>query len=171
MVLALSAQARTAWYRGKNYGREVDNIEDMQVAMGKWISRELPRDAVLAVNDVGAIAYFSRRRVLDTVGLISPQVLSYLEAHSSRDAAVLAFLTDERPDYAVLFPDWYPGMVKDDRLFEPIHRVVLEQNLISGGDDMVVYKLHWDALEAPNDSEPAPGAGDKAAAPEGRDDS
>lgn len=148
MALALAAQVRTAWYRGKNYGREVANIEEMQVTLGKWIDRELPQDATLAVNDVGAIAYFSGRDVLDTVGLISPEVLSYMEARAPRDAAVLEFLKDERPGYAVLFPDWYPRMVADERLFEPIHRVVLEDNIICGGDEMVVYALRWDELDA-----------------------
>lgn len=151
MTLALAAQVRTAWYRGKRYGQEVANIEEMQVALGKWIDRELPEDAVLAVNDLGAIAYFSGRRVLDTVGLISPEVLAYIESRPSRDAAVLAFLEDERPDYAVLFPDWYPGTVSDDRIFEPIHRAVLTDNLIAGGDEMVVYALHWDAIDTPDE--------------------
>lgn len=159
MVLALSAQVRTAWYRGKNYGTEVANIEDMQVAIGKWIDRELPEDSTLAVNDVGAIAYFSQRRVLDTVGLISPEVLSYIEARASRDAAVLDFLRDERPEYAVLFPDWYPDMVANDRVFEPIHSVVLRENLICGGDEMVVYALHWDEVESRDGRADAPDAG------------
>jgi hypothetical protein len=166
MALALAAQVRTAWYRGKNYGRQVANIEEMQVALGKWIDREVPGDAVLAVNDVGAIAYFSGRRVLDTVGLISPEVLAYIESRPSRDSAVLEFLKDERPDYAVLFPDWYPQMVSDDRLFEPIHHVVLTDNVIAGGDEMVVYRLNWDALRTREDSrrvEQASGAARDAA--------
>lgn len=164
MVLALSAQVRTAWYRGKNYGREVDNIEDMQVTLGRWIDQALPENATLAVNDVGAIAYFSQRKVLDTVGLISPEVLSYIESHESRDAAVLEFLKHERPDYAVLFPDWYPGMVADEQLFEPVHRVVLDENIICGGDEMVVYALRWDEFDGrvrgagTSDARAAPGA-------------
>jgi arabinofuranosyltransferase len=167
MVLALSAQVRTAWYRAKNYGREVDNIEDMQVTLGGWIDRELPEGAALAVNDVGAIAYFSERKVFDTVGLISPDVLSYIETYDSRDRAILAFIADVRPDYAVLFPDWYPRMVEDEQLFEPIHRVVLRENIICGGDEMVVYALHWDVFDARDrgahtpDARAAPPAADK----------
>jgi arabinofuranosyltransferase len=167
MVLALSAQVRTAWYRAKNYGREVDNIEDMQVTLGRWIDRELPEGAALAVNDVGAIAYFSERKVFDTVGLISPDVLSYIETYDSRDRAILAFIADVRPDYAVLFPDWYPRMVEDEQLFEPIHRVVLRENIICGGDEMVVYALHWDVFDARDrgahtpDARAAPPAADK----------
>jgi arabinofuranosyltransferase len=161
MALALGAQFRTAWYRGKSYGREVANIEEMQVALGKWIDVELPADVTLAVNDVGAIAYFSERKVLDTVGLISPEVLTYIETIRPRDAAVLEFLEHERPEYAVLFPDWYPRMVAERGLFEPIHRVRLEDNIICGGDEMVVYALHWDRFdEGETRAERAADAGD-----------
>ncbi len=148
MALTLLAQGRNIWHRSKLYGREVANIEDMQVTLGRWIDQNLPHDAVLAVNDVGAIAYFSKRKVLDTVGLISPEVLDYRKQGESADAAMFSLLTSERPDYAVLFPDWYPESVRKS-VFVPIHRVVLRDNVISGGDEMVIYELDWDAFDSP----------------------
>jgi arabinofuranosyltransferase len=148
VFLAVSAQFRNVWYRGQVYGKEVSNIQEMQVSIGKWIDRNLPADAVLAVNDVGAITYFSQRRVLDTVGLISPEVLDYRHHGEPLEAAAFRFLRAKRPDYAVLFPEWYPDIVKRDELVEPLHRVVLKENVICGADEMVVYRMHWDALEA-----------------------
>ncbi len=152
MALTLFAQGRNVWYRSKLYGREVANIEDMQVTLGKWLDQNLPRDAVIAVNDVGAIAYFSHRKVLDTVGLISPEVLAFRKRGQSADTAMFSLLEEERPGYAVLFPDWYPQSVKN-AVFEPIHRVVLHDNVICGGDEMVVYKLDWSKL-GPADEQP-----------------
>ncbi len=152
MALTLLAQGRNVWYQSKIYGKEVANIEDMQVTLGRWIDQNLPRDAVIAVNDVGAIAYFSQRKVLDTVGLISPEVLAYRREGQSADTAMFSLLESERPDYAVLFPAWYPQSVRRD-VFEPIHRVVLHDNVICGGDEMVVYKLDWDRL---GDTDEAP---------------
>ncbi len=148
MLLALASQFRNIWYRGQVYGKEVSNIEEMQVSIGKWIDRNLPADAVLALNDVGAITYFSQRKVLDTVGLISPEVLDYRRRGERLETAAFRFLRSRRPEYAVLFPDWYPDIVRRDELAEPIHRVVLNENLICGGKEMVVYRMHWDALEA-----------------------
>jgi len=156
--LALLAQGRNVWYRGQVHGREVANIQDMQVTLGKWVDRNLPRDAVIAVNDVGAIAYFSERKVLDTVGLISPEVLGYRRQGQSAEAAMLSLLEAERPGYAALFPDWYPNAVKTE-LFVPIHRVILSDNLVCGGDEMVVYRLDWD--------ERAGRGGDPGRAPDG----
>ncbi len=150
MLLALTAQVRGAWYRGSVYGREVRNIQEMQVTLGRWIDANLPRDSLVAVNDVGAIAYFSDVRLLDTIGLISPDVLKWHRGFRDPNRAVFRFLESKRPDHAVLFPAWYPEMIKRKAIFEPIHRVVLDDNVICGGDEMIVYRLHWDAL---NESE------------------
>ena len=57
-----------------------------------------------------------------------------------------ALIVAERPDYAVLFPDWYPRSVKKE-IFEPVHRVILKENVICGGDEMVVYKLNWEGFD------------------------
>ncbi len=143
MIIALSAQFRSGWYRGRIYGREVANIEQMQVSIGKWLDLHTPRDAVVAANDIGAIAYFSGREVMDTCGLISPDALHYLKPGERPDQAVYAFLESVRPDYAVLFPSWYPDLVERSSLFDPIHRVVLNDNIICGGPEMVVYRLMW----------------------------
>ena len=168
MLLALTAQVRGAWYRGSVYGREVDNIQDMQVALGRWIDQHLPQDSLVAVNDVGAIAYFSDVELLDTVGLISPDVLSWHRRYRDPNRAVFGYLKERRPDYAVIFPSWYPEMVKRKAIFEPIHRVVLEDNVISGGDEMVVYRLHWESLGGSDRSgskraEPGPDTDDERA--------
>lgn len=152
MALALFAQGRNIWYRSKLYGNEVANIENMQVTLGRWLDQNLPRDAVVATNDVGAIAYFSRRNILDTVGLMSPDVLEYRRRGQTADSAMFNLLEKERPGYAVLFPDWYPQSVCNE-VFEPIHRVVLRDNVICGGDEMIVYRLNWGEQCAP-ESEP-----------------
>ncbi len=148
MVIALSGQVANGVYYGRAYGVEVANIEEMQVTLGRWIDLTLPMDATVATNDIGAIAYFSQREILDTCGLISPEVLAYMKPGVSRESAVLSFLKERKPDYAVLFPNWYPEMVKGEAIFEPVYRVVLENNMVCGGPEMVVYRLHWDALDS-----------------------
>jgi len=158
MAFALIAQARGVWYQARCFGMQVDNIQDMQVSMAKWIDQNVPEDAVVAANDVGAIAYFSQRRVVDTVGLISPGVLGHMRPGVSRDDAVMAFLEEERPDYAVLFPNWYPDLVSRARLFERAHSVVLEENLICGGPELVAYRLRWEGWPDRNEKV-APPAG------------
>ena len=95
----------------------------------------VPPGSRVAVNDVGAIAYFSRRRILDLEGLVSPEVLPY-RVHADRGLRVV---TDMQPDYLVIFRAWYPDIVASGQ-FREIHRIGIAGNVISAGDTLVVYK-------------------------------
>jgi len=44
-------------------------IERMNVQPGRWIAEHTPRDAVVAVNDAGALRYFGERATIDLLGL------------------------------------------------------------------------------------------------------
>jgi hypothetical protein len=43
---------------------------------GRWIGQHSPPDAVIAALDIGAVAYGSDRRVLDLMGLVSPEIMA-----------------------------------------------------------------------------------------------
>jgi len=53
----------------ERYSWNTQNIEEMQVAVGRWIARETPPDAVIAASDAGAVRYFGGRRVIDVMAL------------------------------------------------------------------------------------------------------
>jgi arabinofuranosyltransferase len=147
ILLAAATQFRDVWYRGQIFGKEVANIEQMQVTIGKWIETNVPDDALVAVNDLGAITYYSQRNVLDTVGLISPEVLSYRRKGESMQAATLEFLEAKRPSYIAVFPEWYPNIASRTDLAQPVYSVRLRENIVAGADEMVVYRMNWSALE------------------------
>ena len=44
-------------------------IAILNVRMGKWIREHTPENAVVGVNDAGAIRYFGQRRTIDLIGL------------------------------------------------------------------------------------------------------
>lgn len=123
------------------YTRQVDNIRQMQVGLGDWLAQHTAAEARLAVNDVGGIAYYSGRNCLDLVGLITPEIAPYLQ---QGERGVLQFLYEQQPEYLIIFPEWYPHLSALELLFDPVHSVTLEQNLISGGRTMVVYQAHWE---------------------------
>jgi hypothetical protein len=125
-----SAAGRYAW--------AVQNINTMHVHLGHWVDTHLPADARLALNDVGAIAYISRREVLDLVGLVTPEVIPY---RRQGDDGVLRYLVQACPDYVIVFPAWFPRLTAQRALLEPLYAVRLERNLVAGGAEMVVYRL------------------------------
>lgn len=122
----------------ERYGWGVQNINAMQVHLGRWVDRHLPARARLAVNDVGAIAYVSRREVIDLMGLVTPEIIPY---RRRGELGVIDFLRQRCPDYVIIFPAWFPTLAARHDLLEPLYRVRLERNLVAGAPEMVVYRL------------------------------
>jgi hypothetical protein len=122
----------------ERYAWGVQNINAMQVHLGHWISDHTPPHATLAVNDIGAIAYFSRRQVIDLMGLVTPDILPF---RREGEPGVMEFVAARCPDFLIIFPTWFPRMAARQDLFVPIHRVRLERVEVSGGPEMVVYRL------------------------------
>ena len=78
-------------------------IEDtVRRPLGLWLRDNTPPGDRIMPEPVGYVGYYSRRPILDVIGLVSPQVLPYWREASQapmRDIA-LAF----RPEWCVLRP-------------------------------------------------------------------
>ena len=120
------------------YGWAVQNINAMQVHLGQWADTNLPKTARIAVNDIGAIAYFSRREVIDLMGLVTPDIIPY---RRQGERGVMRYLTEACPQYVIIFPAWFPQIASSTDMLEPIYRVRLERNEVAGAAEMVVYRL------------------------------
>jgi hypothetical protein len=122
------------------YGWAVQNIEAMQVHLGRWVAGHTPAGARLGLNDVGAIAYFSRREVVDVMGLVTPAIIPF---RRDGEAGVLRYLEQACPDYLIVFPAWFPAITGRADLFRPIYRIKLDHNEVAGADEMVAYEAAW----------------------------
>jgi hypothetical protein len=128
------------WPAATRYGWAVQNIEAMQGHLGRWIAANTPGDARLALNDVGAIGYLSRREVVDVMGLVTPDILPY---RRDGELGVLRYLEHACPDYLIIFPRWFPRLIAMPEHFSPIYRVRLQRNSTAGAEEMVVYETVW----------------------------
>jgi arabinofuranosyltransferase len=143
--------AAGAWAYQQYHSRAVGNINDMQVALGRWLAEHTGPQAALAVNDIGAIAVFSDREIIDAVGLTSPEVTAHRQQARqlnptdpvAEERGLLAYLIERKPDYLVIFPEWYPWLSQRSDLFEPLYYVQLKNNLVCGSDLMIVYRTVW----------------------------
>ena len=127
------------------YAWAVQNIDAMQVHLGRWAAAHTPREARLGLNDVGAIAYVSRREVVDLMGLVTPAIIPY---RRDGEAGVLRYLERACPDYLIIFPAWFPHLSAKPDWLMPIYRLRLEHNTVSGADEMVVYETPWNRWRA-----------------------
>ena len=133
----------------QTYALNVDNINDMHVAMGQWLARHTPSTAVVATHDVGALGYFSGRRIVDTAGLVNPAILPYLPAGVQADEGVWRYLQQVRPDYLVMLPNWYPRLAQRTDQLTPVYEIVLANNTVAAGARMVAYRINWARRESP----------------------
>jgi len=120
------------------YGWAVQNINAMQVHLGRWVDTNLPRTARIAANDIGAIAYFSRREVIDLMGLVTPEIIPF---RRRGELGVMRYLKEACPQYVIIFPAWFPQIASSTETLVPVYRVRLERNEVAGAAEMVVYRL------------------------------
>jgi arabinofuranosyltransferase len=135
------------------FAADARDITQMQVEMGRWVKANTPTSATLALSDIGAITYLSGRRVMDIVGLVTPDILPAVSGKPvglERDQAVFDYLARHRPDYVIIIPTWYPYLASSpgSRLSEA-HTVRLDHTpSVGGGDHMRAYRADWSWLDA-----------------------
>ena len=134
LVCALVPLGRAA----DRYAWGVQNINAMQVHLGHWVAAHLPPTSRIAVNDIGAIAYFSRYPLIDLMGLVTPDIIPY---RRDGEQGVIRYLGEHCPDYLIVFPTWFPQLTARQESLQPIYRVRLERNEVAGSSEMVVYRV------------------------------
>jgi hypothetical protein len=147
LALVVAATVAATPSGASRYAWAVQNIDAMQVRLGEWVAGHTPSQARLGLNDVGAIAYISRREVVDMMGLVTPAVIPY---RRQGEAGVLRYLERACPDYLIIFPAWFPELSSMADRFTPIYRIRLEHNTVAGSDEMVVYETAWNRWRRPS---------------------
>jgi hypothetical protein len=162
LVIALAGVffgVTSGWRWIETYAADARDITQMQAAMGRWIAANTSPDATVAVSDIGAITYLSGRRVIDLVGLVTPDILPFVAGKPvglERDQAVFDYLARHRPDYVVIIPTWYPYLASSpgSHLAE-LHTVRLDHTpAVGGGDHLRAYRADWSWLDPRSPQQP-----------------
>ncbi len=112
------------------------NIQEENVALGRWIAANTPPDAVVAVSDAGALRYFGDRTTIDMLGLNDHRVLRHDPALGSQPLEAL------RVGYLVLFPAMVPELVQALPLMAVQSARAPHYTIARAPQDvMVVYRL------------------------------
>ncbi|MDI6778847.1 MAG: hypothetical protein QME25_01430, partial [Bacteroidota bacterium] len=67
-------------YVKTNINSFTDGMRECFIPIGNWLRENTPEDATVFIPDVGAVGYYSQRRICDAAGLVSPQILKYLRS-------------------------------------------------------------------------------------------
>jgi len=102
------------------------------ISVANWINQNLPPQAVIASSDIGVVGFYTQRFIIDTEGLITPEILGQQRSNSpAKDREVYQYLQEAKPDYLVKFYWVYPTFSPAE--FTPVHT--------SG--NLSVYRTPW----------------------------
>lgn len=98
-------------------------INKRQVKTALWMKENLPQDAIVATHDIGAIAFYSNRRIVDMVGLVSPEMIKNLMLTDS----LIAFMVRNKVTHFATLQSWFP-ITNSNPMFQtdPKHPEVME---------------------------------------------
>ncbi len=112
---------RTVW---KHFGPQIEQggyWAQSYTTVGKWLAENTPHDIAIAVSDIGAIGYFSERRIIDMFGLTDVHIARIKgKIHLKADPQ---YVLNQRPDFVVLVrtgekADQYYHRIPDEMLWE-----------------------------------------------------
>ncbi|MFP4466606.1 MAG: hypothetical protein ACLFP1_06125 [Candidatus Goldiibacteriota bacterium] len=138
-----------------NFGRDCRDINSQSIAAGRWLKENIKEDALIAINDAGAIAYYSEKRVFDLVGLVTN---GQAEVFQNGRPGVFEKIEKVKPDYFMIHIGWFnyePYTLLGSRLVEfnikrePPYYVVgspevcvpLDETLLGSGNNIIIKEL------------------------------
>jgi hypothetical protein len=126
---------RMAWHR-----LELDYTQ-----VGRELAMRTTPDTIVAAGDVGALGYYSNARILDTVGLISPEALDYYPLDPALYVINYAvppdLVLDYAPDYLVV-PEVYvrAGLLRERRFTDQYELAWRVDSDIYGSEGILVWQ-------------------------------
>jgi len=108
-------------FRSNQFAWNCQNINEVQVELGRWVSEETPHDAVIAVNDSGALRYFGGRKTIDLIGLNNRTILFDRQLATELKwnvSSMMEFLKSENAHYLIIFPSWFAPLVQTEEFMK-----------------------------------------------------
>ncbi|HEX6275979.1 MAG TPA: hypothetical protein VFZ53_23225, partial [Polyangiaceae bacterium] len=128
----------------EDLGTSANAIRLQQTSLGRWARDALPKDALIGVNDTGAIAYFSGRRTFDVCGLTTASEARYWVAGAgSRFEHYERLEPARRPTHFVVYPSWF---AVPPLLGEYLTQRSVPGATILGGETMVAHVASYRTL-------------------------
>lgn len=142
LLLVLSSLWQLPYWAGM-YGYNAKEILDIDVALGLWLAENTAADALIAVDDIGAITFLSERRILDMNGLVSPQMWPAVRQPVGllRDQVALRQMALAGADYLAAFPLWHYEITVNPWVAQPLHPVRTATHSIIFQPEAAVYDL------------------------------
>lgn len=125
----------------------VSQLRQMHLGVAEWVIDNTSEDALIALNDVGAIIHVSGRKVLDMEGLVSKEVIEATEGTEDytceHDLQLARLMLEQKPSVVAVFPWFYPCLTSWDGALQPETVYSITGSTVIAGGEMVVYRPQW----------------------------
>jgi Gpi18-like mannosyltransferase len=116
-----------------------------RAALDLMASQEITAETRIAAGDIGVIGYVSGARILDTVGLVSPEAVGYYPLPETAYAIAYAvsadLILDQRPDYAIMLEVYARNTLQRSQAFAEAYEVYRRWPTdIYGSEGLLVYR-------------------------------
>lgn len=137
LLIALCLKPNVDWLMAKRR-TQMNRHLATYVDVGEWLKDHTPSDSSVATIEIGVIGFFSDRTIVDTMGLVSPEMVGHLESWLQ----TLQFAINHYwPDYAVALEGTAWGGVIHSRWFREAYVLETEiENLANPDAPMTIYR-------------------------------
>lgn len=146
LILPIASTTRALPRLASIYSWNCRNIEEQQVAAGRWIEAHVPPGESVWVSDAGAIRYLGNHRVVDLVGLNAHRLLPLVQAaeaaprESAEQIALRErFWAEELPTWFAITRGWH-GALLAGKMVQLEHSIQIENNTICAGSELLILK-------------------------------
>jgi hypothetical protein len=120
-------------------------LELLYESVGRGLAGSVPPGGTVAAGDVGALGYYTGARILDTVGLMSPEASAYYPlpdaAYVINYAISTDLILDHRPDYVVFLEVYGRNTLLQDARFTGAYELIeTVPTDIYGSDGMLIWR-------------------------------
>lgn len=90
----------------KFYIEQCKYINDRQVVAAKWIRDNTKETDIIGTHDVGAIAFYGQRKIIDVAGLVTPELINKLHDENYVEY-MREYLKKNNVSYLAFLREWY----------------------------------------------------------------
>ncbi len=88
------------------YREQCAHITQRQVVTAKWLKANTPEGSIIATHDVGAIAFYSERKIVDVAGLVNPEFIKKINDKDFSEF-MIAEMKKQNVSYIAFLREWY----------------------------------------------------------------
>ncbi|HSL43839.1 MAG TPA: hypothetical protein VK897_10430 [Anaerolineales bacterium] len=107
--LVVSGMIIALWVNGAyTFALQVKLLTENHANVAHWVDDHAPEEAVIATHDIGLVGYITQRQVVDIAGLVTPEVIPFMNDQSK----LADFVQHKNVTYVIVFTGYYEDFLK-----------------------------------------------------------